>query len=38
MEKINEEKNPFEDTTILTLYIEKIFDLLNNHIIDYKSE
>jgi hypothetical protein len=38
MEKINEEKNPFEDTTILTLYIEKIFDLLNKHIIDYKSE
>jgi len=38
MEKINEEKNPFEDTTILTLYIEKVFDLLNKHIIDYKSE
>lgn len=38
MEKINEEKNPFEDTTILALYIEKIFDLLNKHIIDYKSE
>ena len=38
MEKINEEKNPFEDTTILTLYIEKLFDLLNKHIIDYKSE
>lgn len=38
MEKINEEKNPFEDTTILTVYIEKIFDLLNKHIIDYKSE
>ena len=38
MEKINDEKNPFEDTTILTLYIEKVFDLLNKHIIDYKSE
>ena len=38
MEKINDEKNPFDDLTILTLYIEKIFDLLNKHIIDYKSK
>ena len=38
MEKINNEKNPFDDSTILTLYIDKIFDLLNKHIIDYKRE
>ena len=38
MEKIKNEKNPFDDSTILTLYIDKIFDLLKNHIIDYKSE
>lgn len=38
MEKINNEKNPFDDSTILTLYIDKIFDLLNQHLIDYKSE
>ena len=38
MEKIIDNKTPFEDLTILSLYLDKIFVLLNKHIIDYKSE
>lgn len=38
MEKIIDEKTPFEDLTILSLYLDKIFDLLKKQIIDYKSE
>ena len=38
MEKKTDVNNPLDDFTVLSMYIEKIFELLNKHIIDYRSE
>jgi hypothetical protein len=38
MEKIINANNPLDDFAVLSLYIEKIIQLLNKHIIDYRSE
>lgn len=38
MEKKIGANNPLDDFTVLSMYIEKIFELLNKHIIDYRSE
>lgn len=38
MEKKIDVNNPLDDFTVLSMYIEKIFELLNKHIIDYGSE
>ena len=38
MEKKIYVNNPLDDFTVLSMYIEEIFELLNKHIIDYRSE
>ena len=38
MEKKLEQKNNLEDFTTLSLYVDKVIELLNKNIIDYQSE